>query len=265
MLIAILGLWDQAQMLVGFILKPVVRKELAVRQWEQRFSPKRSPNGTIVETSLSDLCVLAGNISVQDEYLDRLCTNMAKGILSYITNKQFCENGSDVIITISHVWERLLGERSDHDQLLILYHVLNHIEEELASDEREKEKRVCVCASYLYWGVRQCIKPVDSGVSELGDDLLRMMTVLDLLHQKMHNSRNELISCLNLLYASFCWMFFLCNKIELSQEILEFFVSYQSDYDDSCKECVRCFILCTFSEKTCNTYFDTAWNQVRKE
>lgn len=34
MLIAILGLWDQAIVLVGFIFTPAVRKELAVRRWD---------------------------------------------------------------------------------------------------------------------------------------------------------------------------------------------------------------------------------------
>lgn len=265
MLIAVLGLWDQARVLVGFIFSPAVRKELAVRQWDRLFSVNRSAEGKIIEISLSDLYMLADNISAEDEYLDRLCGNMAKGILSYINKgRLFFMTSGDSIITISHVWERLLGGRPDHEQLLILHHVMNHIEDYLKNDRQMKEKRIFVCAGYLYWRFRYYTKPMEPGTAELGDDLLRMMTDLDLLHQKLHNTQKELMSCLNMLYASFCWMFFLCNKIKLSQEMLEFFVSYRGAYDDSCKACVRLFVRCTFNEETCKTYFDTVWNQVRK-
>lgn len=263
MLIAVLGLWDQARVLVGFIFKPAVRKELAVRQWNQLFSA--SLKGSSAETSLSDLYMLADNISAKDEYLDKLCENMAKGVLSYINKEKpfFAING-DSIITISHIWERLLGGRPDHEQLLILHHVLRHTEDSLKNDQLINEKRFFVCAGYLYWLFRNCTKAVESSTAEPGDDLLRMMLDLDLLHQKLHNTQKELVDCLNTLYASFCWMFFLCNKIIFSQEMLEFFVSYQGAYDDSYRDCVKLFVRCTFKEETCNTYFDTVWNQVRK-
>lgn len=265
MLIAVLGLWDQARVLVGFIFTPAVRKELAVMQWDRLFSVKQSPKGPFIKTTLSDLYVLADNIAVEDEYLDKLCRNMAKGILSYINKGRLSLlDSKDSIITISHVWERLLGSRPDHEQLLILHHVLSHIEDYLKTDLLVKEKRIFVCAGYLYWQLRYCTKPVVPGTAELGDDLLRIMSDLDLLHQKLHNTQEDLINCLNMLYASFWWMFFLCNKINLNQEMLEFLVSYQRSYDNSCKDCVRLFVCCTFNEDTCKTYFDTAWNQVRK-
>ena len=126
------------------------------------------------------------------------------------------------------------------------------------------QKRIFVCAGYLYWRFRCCTEPVQHGLVELSDDLLVVMSDIDLLYQKLHNEQKELMNCLNMLYALFFWMFFLCNKIQLTQEALEFFASYQGVHDDSCKDCVRLFARCTFSEETCKTYFDTAWNQVRK-
>lgn len=209
--------------------------------------------------------MLADNISAEDEYLDRLCENMAKGILSYINKERsFFVTSGDSIITISHIWERLLGNRPNHEQLLILHYILSHTEDYLKNDPQLEEKRIFVCAGYLYWQFRYCAKSAEPSMAELDDVLLRVMSTLDLLHQKLHNTQEELMNCMNMLYASFFWMFFLCNKIKLRQEILEFFVSYHGTYGDSYKDYVKLFVRCTFSEETCNTYFDTAWNQVKK-
>ena len=279
MLIAVLGLWDQTQVLVSFIFNSSVRKELAIRKWDQKFTGKSSGNNQV---NLPTLHKLADNISVKDSYFDNLCECMANGIKEFMThnnpevagsNRLFASDNPVVIINISHIWERLLDGRPNHERSMLLYNVLKYIDIDKNSQDNEDymKERLIVCAGYLLQEIRYYKKAFHSISDSENKVLIQILSDINQLKHKQGTSQHretcdqaDIIACMDSLFATLVWMHFLCNNIILSQELQIFLSYYNQVYSESFKSVFGSFIQCIFDEKQFNLYFNTAWTQVGK-
>lgn len=264
MIIAALGLWDQAQVLVLFIFKSSVRKKLAVRKWEQLFQRVKQNENPIC--SLSEMYILADSISVNDDFFDKLCGCMAKGIIASLK-----KHDSEEIINISYLWERLLDGRPDYERSMILHNVLNHLKN-LQKEEDHIKILLVVCAGYLQQQIRYYAK-LSSSISDPEKNAL--VQILSDISQIQHkegknpvggtDAQAGIIECMDSLYAVLIWMHFLCSNIDLVEEQVIFLSNFQHSYKkvDGARDVFESFIRCTFDDKTCRMYFDFAWDQVR--
>ncbi len=263
MVIAALGLWDQARILVSFIFNSKVRKELAIEKWRQRFKEMTDGKSVI---SLSDLYKLADNISVKDIYFDKLCSCLSEGVLAFLKHSSSSASDESMnIIDISHVWDRMLDGRPNHERSILLYNVLKHINEILHCDD-DKKKQIIICAGYLQRQIRYYTKmscPVSDKDSNM---LIHVLSDISQLQHKLGNAQAdkqmEIIDCLDTLYALLIWMYFLCNNIVFDQDLQAFITRYKQVYGEHFKDVFEAFIRCTFDNEACENYYNTAWHQV---
>lgn len=268
MVIAILGLWDQARVLVSFIFNSSVRKELAIRKWKYIFQNK----GSSREQLYSELYVLADSISTKDDHFDRLCGCMAEGVFSFLMSNGSSEpNDMMGIIDISNVWEQMLDGRPNHERSMLSYNVLKYIDENLQDVEDNERRRIIVCAGYLQQQIRYYTKISSTSEDQGNNALIHILSDISQLKHKYGNNQNKIADkqanftdCLDTLCALLIWMHFLCNNIVLGQEFQIFLSHYNQTYSESYKDVFRSFICCTFDNRACNRYFDIAWNQVGK-
>lgn len=269
MMIAALGLWDQARILVSFIFNASVRKELAVRMWQDTFEGSR--DSADEPAPLSELYILADNISINDNFFDKLCHSMAEGMLANLKRTDSSGHSVVKIIDMSYVWERMLDGRPEFERSTLVHNVLKHIDSIPQTDEADRKRRIMVCAGYLQQQIRHYTKMSSPDSDQEGIVLLHILSDISQFKHKQGNRRFDrngtepgVVHCLDTLFALLIWMHFLCNNIVLGWEFQTFLSNYECVYGDAYKAVFESFVQCTFDTRICDKYFGIAWKQVGK-
>lgn len=264
LLIAMVGLWDQAVVLVRFIFNADRRKDLAIAQWRRTFKLSQTQQDDSQMICLSDLYMLEDVISVRDNCFENLCDCLAGAILKHIRNYPSANTRrskeESTIISISHIWERLLESRTENEQSMLLFKLMSQFETNCGETER-----YFICSGYLLWLCRHYAKEAADSCQKDGDVLGMVLSDISHINHKTDDQGSRMGTCLDTLYILLAWMHFLCNDIVLHQELLESFMLHDCNRPvcgEEAKKCARVFIMCQFEEVICEKYFENAWDQI---
>lgn len=277
MTIAALGLWDQALVLASFIFNPSVRKTLAVQRWEETF--KKEKNGSCDPLSLSELYILAENISIKDDFFEKVCDCMAKGMLAFLKQSDSpLLNGVEQITNISYVWEKMLGGRPDYERGILTNNVLKYIDQNLQENGTDERIQIMVCGGYIQQQIRHYTETSHPASGHINKVLIQILSdICQIKHRQgnvgavmngdqtgINDAHLNTSDCLETLFALLVWMHFICNNIVLDQELQTFLSHYKPMYGAAFSNSFEHFARCAFDREACDRFFDIAWKQVEK-
>lgn len=278
MTIAALGLWDQALVLASFIFNPSVRKTLAVQRWEETFQEEKT--GRCDPPSLSELYILAENISIKDDFFEKVCDCIAKGMLAFLRQSDApLSNGVVQITNISYVWEKMLGGRPDYERGILTNNVLKYIDQNLKENGTDARIQIMICGGYMQQQIRHYTETSHPASGHISKVLIQILSdICQIKHRQgnigaVMNGEQTGINdvhlnssdCLETLFALLIWMHFICNNIVLDQELQTFLSHYKPAYGAAFSDPFEHFARCAFDKEACDRFFDIAWKQVEKD
>lgn len=258
MLIAIIGLFDQAVVLVVFIFNSDIRKKLAIEQWESDFDGRSTkPN------ILPYIFTLIDNISLNEDAFDDLCSVYCRGVIAYTRkNNEHIDISSETIREVSYIWDRLLSHVSEHEHHALLNGIFNKLNTIFDEDSCRNEKIFIICAGFIFHQSgaykKEAFSPTEK---EVFINMLSDISDIGIIY----NSGTEcsVTFLLEILLKALCWMHFLCNNINLDKELLNFLAECSpltcTSYDTYIKE----FLLCTFDNADCEKHYKLVLTQVK--
>lgn len=180
----------------------------------------------------------------------------------FIFTKGFKSASNDsrvqILIDISHLWDRIMCGRSEGEKILVLEGLIGAcIKEFRKHNGADNDKFIdLICTGYVLWFYKICAgKSLDTNISPQETLLLRLRNEIDIMRLHFLDNTNDIRS-VDIVFVFLVWMHFLCGDIRLREDLLKHTLVRNEDYDS-----LHAVAQCLFSGVDCDQYFEIAFHQ----
>lgn len=232
------------------------RKNIAINEWSRKVSEwdvKDSADEDFRHQAI--LYGISDVLSVHDrDSSEKLQCYLAQALSKFISTfrEETEEHRKQILLNISHLWDRIMRDRTTSERSLLLDSILR-------ACLRETSDIGPICAGYILWLYKNCadIKNLDKDIRPQEANLLQLRNELSTMQIRFCD-QDKLVQSTGTVFTLMVWMHFLCGEIYLSRD---YFLSFPYGDDGKSRELLQAAAGCVFPTSKCKLYFEMAFQQ----
>lgn len=234
------------------------RKNIAINEWSRKVSEWDVKDSEDEDEDFRHQAILYGIsdvLSVHDrDSAEKLQCCLAQALSKFISTfkEETEEHRKQILLNISHLWDRIMWDRTTSERSLLLDSILR-------ACLRETSDIGPICAGYILWLYKNCadIKSMDKDIRPQEAHLLLLRNELGTMQIRFCD-QDKLVQSTSAVFTLLVWMHFLCGEICLSRD---YFLSFPYEDDGKNRELLQATAGCVFPATKCRLYFEMAFQQ----